>query len=107
MQDITPTEDNQATSPSQLATTITSNASDLYKKCIACHGVKGDKIAPGSVGDVLIYDLSKNEIIESLKGYKARTLDKGGTAAIMYLQTANLSNDDMEALGEYISNLNK
>lgn len=83
------------------------NASDLYKKCAACHGVKGDKVAPGSVGNVLIYTLSKDSIVESLKGYKARTLSKGGTAAIMYLQSTNLSHSDMEALGEYISNLNK
>lgn len=83
------------------------NASDLYKKCAACHGVKGDKVAPGSVGNVLISTLSKDSIVESLKGYKARTLSKGGTAAIMYLQSTNLSHADMEALGEYISNLNK
>lgn len=83
------------------------NASDLYKKCAACHGVKGDKVAPGSVGNVLISTLSKDSIVESLKGYKARTLSKGGTAAIMYLQSTNLSHSDMEALGEYISNLNK
>lgn len=79
----------------------------LYYKCIACHGTNGNKIAPGSVGNVLINKLSKNEIIDSLKQYRARTLSKGGSYAIMYLQTIKLSDEDIEILGEYISNFPK
>lgn len=80
---------------------------DLYKKCIACHGEKGDKVAPGSAGNITIADLSKETLISDLKGYRAKTLNKGGTAAIMYLQANGLSDEDIEILGEYISNFKK
>lgn len=80
---------------------------DLYKKCIACHGANGDKVAPGSVGNVVIADLDKKTLIADLKGYRAKTLSKGGTAAIMYLQANGLSDSDIEILGEYISSFKK
>ncbi len=83
------------------------NPKDLYKKCIACHGARGDKVAPGSAGNILIKDLSKSILIADMKGYRAKTLNKGGTAAIMYLQANNLSDEDIEILGEYISNFKK
>ena len=79
----------------------------LYAKCAVCHGVKGDKIAPGSEGNVLISKLSKETIISDLKGYRAKTLKKGKSSAIMYLQTANLSDADIESLGEYIASFSK
>ena len=79
------------------------NPKDLYKKCIACHGARGDKVAPGSAGNITIADLSKSILIEDMKGYRAKTLNKGGTAAIMYLQANGLSDEDIEILGEYIS----
>lgn len=83
------------------------NPANLYKKCIACHGEKGDKVAPGSVGSVLIADLSKETLIADLKGYRAKTLSKGGTAAIMYLQVNGFSDADIEALGEHIASFKK
>ena len=82
-------------------------AHSLYYKCIACHGITGNKVAPGSVGNILINKLSKEEIVSSLKQYRARTLSKGGSYAIMYLQTSKLSDEDIEILGEYISNFPK
>ncbi len=88
-------------------TTKSTDAKSLYLKCSACHGIKGDMVAPGSEGNVLIGKLSKDEIIESLKGYRNRTLKKGKSSAIMYLQSANLSDNDIENLGEYISNFSK
>lgn len=83
------------------------NPKDLYKKCIACHGARGDKVAPGSAGNITIADLSKSILIADMKGYRAKTLSKGGTAAIMYLQANGLSDEDIEILGEYISNFKK
>lgn len=76
---------------------------ELYKKCIACHGAKGEKVAPGSIDGVLIGDLSKENLAESLKGYRARTLNKSGKSAIMYLQANNLSDEDIVILSEYIA----
>lgn len=83
------------------------DAKALYAKCAVCHGAKGEKVAPGSEGNVLISKLSKESIISDLKGYRAKTLKKGKSSAIMYLQSANLSDADIESLGEYISNFNK
>ncbi|MGX3012255.1 c-type cytochrome [Helicobacter sp. 23-1044] len=83
------------------------SAADLYKKCIACHGARGDKVAPGSAGSILIADLSKQILIDDMKGYRAKTLSRGGTSAIMYLQANGLSDDDIEILAEYISNFKK
>lgn len=80
---------------------------NLYVKCAVCHGPKGEKIAPGSEGNVLVSKLSKEEIISDLKGYRAKTLKRGKSSAIMYLQAANLSDLDIESLGEYISSFNK
>ena len=83
------------------------SAQTLYAKCAVCHGAKGDKVAPGSAGNVLISKLSKETIINDLKGYRAKTLKKGNSSAIMYLQAANLSDTDIESLGEYIASFNK
>lgn len=91
----------------QIAESSVKTPQDLYKKCIACHGARGDKVAPGSAGSVLIADLSKETLISDLKGYRAKTLNKGGTAAIMYLQANGLSDEDIEILGEYISTFKK
>lgn len=80
---------------------------DLYKKCIACHGEKGDKIPPGSATNIVIANLDKKTLISDLKGYRAKTLSKGGTAAIMYLQANGLSDEDIETLSDYITKLKK
>lgn len=80
---------------------------DLYKKCIACHGEKGDKVAPGSVGDVYLADISKDELIKALKGYRAKNFSKGGTFAIMYLQANGLSDEDIGTLADYITSFKK
>lgn len=74
----------------------------LYVRCASCHGKDGKSVAPGSVGDVLIASLNKEQVIESLKGFRSQTLSKGGNSVIMYMQTKNLRDADIEALGAYI-----
>lgn len=74
----------------------------LYVRCASCHGKDGKSVAPGSVGNVLIASLNKEQVIESLKGFRSQTLSKGGNSVIMYMQTKNLSDADIEALGAYI-----
>lgn len=88
-------------------TTPAKTPQDLYKKCIACHGEKGDKIPPGSATNIVIANLDKKTLISDLKGYRAKTLSKGGTAAIMYLQANGLSDEDIETLSDYITTLKK
>ncbi|MCX2716473.1 c-type cytochrome [Helicobacter sp. MIT 21-1697] len=78
------------------------NAEVLYGKCAACHGKDGKSVAPGSVGNVLIASLNKAQVTESLKGFRDRTLSKGGNSVIMYMQAKNLSDQDIEALANYI-----
>ncbi|WP_034360418.1 c-type cytochrome [Helicobacter japonicus] len=80
----------------------TSDAATLYARCAACHGKDGKSVAPGSVGNVLIASMNKAQVIESLKGFRARTLSRGGNSVIMYMQTKNLSDKDIEALATYI-----
>ncbi|CAM3349671.1 c-type cytochrome [Helicobacter labetoulli] len=79
----------------------------VFKKCIACHGPDAKKVAPGSKGGVTIAGMAKDELIKELKGYRAKTADNGGAKAIMYGQAANLSDNDIEALADYISKLPK
>ncbi|WP_295739091.1 c-type cytochrome [uncultured Helicobacter sp.] len=74
----------------------------LYARCASCHGKDGKSVAPGSVGNVLIASLNKEQVIESLKGFRSQALSKGGNSVIMYMQTKNLSDADIEALGAYI-----
>lgn len=74
----------------------------LYMRCASCHGKDGKSVAPGSVGNVLIASLNREQVTESLKGFRARTLSKGGNSVIMYMQTKNLSDADIEALAVYI-----
>lgn len=98
----TPTQNNAESSQSQNAPQSAIDAEKLYSKCVSCHGKDGNNIAPGSVGSVRIATLSKKQIAESLKGYRAQTLNKGGNAIIMYMQTKNLSDSHIEAIANYI-----
>lgn len=105
-----PAQDLSTNANTANATTANATAKspqDLYKKCIACHGTLGDKIPPGSVTKIVIADLDKKTLISDLKGYRAKTLSKGGTAAIMYLQVNGLSDEDIEILSQYISGFKK
>ena len=83
------------------------DAPAVFKKCIACHGPDAKKVAPGSKGGVTIAGMAKDELLKQLKGYKAKTADNGGAKAIMYGQMANVSDEDIELLADYISKLPK
>ncbi|TLD95733.1 c-type cytochrome [Helicobacter jaachi] len=87
--------------------TAFAEAPAAYKKCIACHGADGKKVAPGSKGNAKIAGMSKDELLKQLKGYKAKTADNGGAKAIMYGQMANVSDADIELLADYIAKLPK
>ncbi|EFV1156281.1 c-type cytochrome [Campylobacter coli] len=82
---------------------------NLYKKCIACHGANGDKIAPGSKGNIKIGGLNKAYLIKQLQGYAAGKADNGGAKVIMYANTKNwkFTTSDIEAVSAYIAQLPK
>lgn len=74
-------------------------AEDLYKKCIACHGAQGEKVALGK--SKIIKDMSKEDFIASMKGYQDGTYG-GPMKTVMLGQVKNLSDADIQKLADYI-----
>mgnify|MGYP000878174036 CR=1 FL=1 len=75
----------------------------VYKKCVACHGAKAEKPYMNKVP--ALNTLSKEEIVESLNGYKAGTLDKFKSSAMMKPMAKPLSDEDIAAVADYIQTL--
>ena len=90
-----------------LCSLVAGDVEVLYKKCAVCHCASGDKFPPGSKATTTINVLTKEKIIEDLKGYKAKTLNQYGAGPLMYAQAAGLSEEDMVALADYIVTLKK
>ncbi len=83
-------------------TSLFANGGDvLYKKCAGCHGIKAEKAALGK--SKIVANMSKDEIVKSLQGYKAGTYG-GAMKGIMRGQVASLEDKDFNALAEYIVN---
>jgi len=70
-----------------------------YAKCVACHGANGEKVALGK--SKIIKDMTKAEIVASMKGYKDGTYG-GAMKALMKAQVASLSDADIEAIANQI-----
>ena len=70
------------------------------KGCVACHGANLERKAPPVTPETrVVSEMTKQEIIDSLKGYKDGTYGRA-TAAIMKGQVARLSDADIEAIAE-------
>ena len=86
------------------ATTVSLMAADgaaIYKtKCANCHGAQGEKHANGK--SVPIKDMTKDEVYQALKEYKAGTRDAHGLGALMKAQVANMSDEELKAVSDYI-----
>ena len=85
------------------AATAGANGEALYKKCISCHGAKGEKKGLGKSEVIQGWDVAKTE--EALKGYKAGTRNVHGMGGVMKGQVAGMSDADIKALAEYINKL--
>ena len=72
----------------------------LFKRCAGCHGAHGEKHALGK--SAIIKDMSKADILAALKEYKAGKRNAHGMGALMIGQVANLSEEDMKAIADYI-----
>ena len=83
---------------------LAAEAPAIYKKCISCHGVDGKKT---SFGNDAIAGMPKATLIEDLKGYRAKTLNRHGKANLMNPNAANLTDEQIEELATYISGLAK
>ncbi len=70
-----------------------------YAKCVACHGANGEKVALGK--SKVMKDMTKAEIITSLKGYKDGTYG-GPMKGVMIPQVKSLSDADIEAIANQI-----
>lgn len=70
----------------------------IAKKCAACHGANGEKSALNK--SKIMKDLSKEEFISALKGYKDGTYG-GAMKNLMKPQVAALSDEDIAALADF------
>jgi cytochrome c553 len=75
----------------------------LFAKCAGCHGADGKMKALGKSPVIAGEDAAS--IAEKLKGYKAGTRNAYGMGGVMQGQVAGLSDEDIQALAEYISKL--
>lgn len=78
------------------------DAAKMYQVCAACHGPDASKPALGKSQIIKGWDAKK--IADSLHGYKDGTYG-GAMKGIMVGQVSKLSEDEIEALAEYISKL--
>ncbi|WP_234697125.1 c-type cytochrome [Nitrosophilus alvini] len=74
----------------------------LFVKCAGCHGVHGEKKALGK--SQVIKGWPKDKTVEALKGYKKGTYG-GSMKSLMKGQVVMLSDEEIEALADYISKL--
>lgn len=82
---------------------LLANSQELYKNCAGCHGENGETSALGQ--SEKIGGQESNLTIKELTAYKHGELNQYGLGNIMQLQLTALDNDDIEALAEYISNM--
>ena len=70
--------------------------------CISCHGVTFEKSAMGY--SRIVNQMSKEDIIASINGYKSGTYG-GDMKALMAGQATKLSSDEIEAFAELITSI--
>lgn len=93
-------------SSTQVVSAMTTAAVDggvlFAQKCAACHGSKAEKSALNK--SQIISGFSEQQIKDALHGYQAGTYGKE-MKAMMQGQAKPLSNEQIDALAKYISNL--
>ncbi len=76
------------------------DGADLFKKCASCHGSMGEKHALNK--SKIINEMSKEEIVTALKGYKEGTYG-GAMKALMKGQVATYDDTQIETVAEFIA----
>ncbi|MGG7073614.1 c-type cytochrome [Campylobacter sp. 9BO] len=71
----------------------------IYKKCVACHGAKAEKVFNNKVP--ALTSLSKDDIVAGIKSYKTGA-NKYGMGAMMKPIATPLSDEDIEAVADFI-----
>lgn len=77
---------------------------DIYKRCIICHGDKGQNQALGR--SILISKLSKEEFITALTLYKEGNKNESGLGGVMQAQVYFLTEEDFEKLADIFYSMN-
>ena len=80
----------------------TKSGEEVYKACVACHGVKGDKAALGKSKIIKGWDAAK--VSAAINGYKDGTYG-GPMQALMIGQVGFLSDEEVKSVSDYISKL--
>ena len=79
---------------------ISAHATQLYTKCAACHGEKGEKVSLGK--SLVIKDMSKEAFVSAMKGYKNGSYGRE-MKAMMKAQVLPLSDAQIEEIAAYIA----
>jgi len=87
---------------SKMNTTSKIDAKQLYIKCAGCHGQNAERKALNM--SAVIQGWDKDKIIQAIKGYKNGTYG-GAMKTVMTGQVATLSDEEINALSIYISNM--
>jgi len=90
----------------EITTAVTeavSSSPSAYAKCKGCHGVDGKMKALGK--SAVIAGQDKAAIIASMNAYKAGTKDVAGMGSLMRAQAMSMSDEDIEAVADYLSGL--
>ncbi len=75
------------------------SGAELFAPCKSCHGSKAEKKALGRSQVIALW--SEQNIINALKGYKAKTYG-GAMKNMMYGQVSKLNDEQIKALAKHI-----
>jgi cytochrome c553 len=99
----TPAEPEPAAAAAPVAAAPVINGAMLFKtKCASCHGQKAEKVALKKSQVIAGWDAAK--LSEALHGYKSGTYG-GDMKGMMQGQVRALSDEEIDALSNYISGL--
>lgn len=99
------TQQPAATTPSKPPVAAAKDGVTLFRTCAACHGQKAEKPYPPGKNATPLTQLSKEQIVEALKNYKAGQRNLYGMGAMMKGNMSPFSESDMEKVAEYIQTL--
>ena len=101
--ELTETATTAVASAMPASSTAVPVAPEAYAKCAGCHGADGKMKALGK--SAVIAGQDKAAIITSMNEYKAGTKNVAGMGMLMKGQVASMSDTDIEAVAEYLSQI--
>ncbi|WP_373028577.1 cytochrome c [Sulfurovum sp.] len=101
--ELTEAATNAVASVMPASSTAAPVAPEAYAKCVGCHGADGKTKALGKSSVIAGQD--KAAIIDSMNAYKAGTKNVVGMGMLMKGQAASMSDAEIEAVAEYLSQL--